>query len=114
MQSDYHWHPLALPDSSLSRAGWFLIQGTLRARQPRGETRLRWQCQGIWHEQILPITRRGTLQELVWLPVGATQVGLLASSEGAECELNIARFARCRQQTASGAVCAGCGLFISA
>ncbi|WP_241213944.1 hypothetical protein [Escherichia coli] len=52
-----------------------MIQGTLRARQPRGETRLRWQCQGIWHEQILPITRRGTLQELVWLPVGATQVG---------------------------------------
>ncbi|WJT03720.1 glycosyltransferase family 2 protein [Leclercia adecarboxylata] len=95
MHSDYHWHPLALPDTSLTRASWFLIQGTLRARQPRGETRLRWQCSdGTWHEQVLPITRRGTLQELVWLPVGACQVGLLASSEGAECELNITRFAQ--------------------
>ena len=81
MHSDYHWHPLALPDTSLTRAGWFLLQGTLRVRQPRGETRLRWQCsEGTWHEQVLPITRRGTLQELVWLPVGACQVALPAAS----------------------------------
>jgi hypothetical protein len=79
-----------------------------------GETRLRWQCQGIWHEQILPITRRGTLQELVWLPVGACQVGLLASSEGAECELNIARFAQVSAGNSLWRRCAGCGLFISA
>lgn len=94
MQSDYHWHPLALPDSTSLRASWFLIQGTLHVRQPRGETRLRWQCsQGNWHEQILPITRRGTLQELVWLPLGASQVALLASSEGAECQFSLTRFA---------------------
>ena len=94
MQSDYHWLPLALPDSTSLRASWFLIQGTLHVRQPRGETRLRWQCsQGNWHEQILPITRRGTLQELVWLPLGASQVALLASSEGAECQFSLTRFA---------------------
>ncbi|MRT56174.1 glycosyltransferase [Enterobacteriaceae bacterium RIT693] len=94
MHSDYHWHPLALPDSFLLRAGWFLIQGTLYTRQSRGETRLRWRCQGVWHEKILPVTRRGTLQELVWLPAGACQVGLLASSEGAEYQLNVSRFAQ--------------------
>lgn len=95
MQSNGHWQPLTLPDSTSFRAGWFLLQGTLRARQSRGETRLRWQDhQGSWHEQTLPVTRRGTLQELVWLPMGVSQLALLASSEGVDCELAITRFSR--------------------
>ena len=69
MYNDSHWQPLALPDSFSRHAGWLLIRGRVLTSQTRGETRLRWQCeQGIWHEQILPVTRRGTLLELVYLP----------------------------------------------
>ncbi|WP_281705963.1 glycosyltransferase family 2 protein [Aeromonas taiwanensis] len=90
MYSDVHWQPLALPDSFSLRSGWLFIQGKLHPRQPRGETRLRWQCrQGRWHEQTLPVTRRGTLQELVYLPMGASQLALLASSQGADCLVEI-------------------------
>lgn len=90
MYSDCHWQPLALPDTFSLRSGWLLITGKLHARQLRGETRLRWQCrQGIWHEHVLPITRRGTLQELIHLPMGANQIALLASSEGADCLVEI-------------------------
>ncbi len=90
MYSDGHWQPLVQPDSFSLRAGWLFVQGRVHARQPRGETRLRWQCsQGHWHQQLLPITRRGTLQELVYLPMGASQLTLLASSEGADCQVDI-------------------------
>ena len=44
MYSDAHWQPLALPDSFSLRSGWLFIQGKVHPRQPRGETRLRWQC----------------------------------------------------------------------
>lgn len=94
-----HWQPLALPTSWSTRAGWLLIQGTLHTHQPRGETRLRWQCRrGIRYEQILPITRRGTLQEMVFLPMGASQLFLLASSEGADCQFEVIRLARISSQ----------------
>ena len=90
MHSDGHWQPLTLPDSFSLRSGWLFIQGKVQARQPRGETRLRWQCrQGRWHEKTLPVTRRGTLQELVHLPKGASQLALLASSEGADCQVEV-------------------------
>ena len=85
MHSDGHWQPLALPDSFSLRSGWLFIQGKVNARQPRGATRLRWQCrQGRWYEQTLPVTRRGTLQELVYLPMGACQLALMASNQGAD------------------------------
>lgn len=90
MYHDDHWQPLVLPDSILLRSGWLFIRGKVHARQPRGETRLRWQCcQGRWHEQTLPITRRGTLQELIYLPMGARRLALLASSEGADCQVTM-------------------------
>ncbi len=90
MYSDCHWQPLALPDSFSFQSGWLLIKGTILASQPRGETRLRWLCgQGMWHEQVLPVTRRGTLQELVYLPLGAHDLSWLASSEGADCKVEI-------------------------
>ncbi len=92
MHRDDHWQPLRLPDSFSLHAGWLFIQGKIQARQPRGETRLRWQCsRGLWHEQTLPITRRGTLQELIYLPMGASQLALLTSSEGADCLVEIAQ-----------------------
>lgn len=63
------WQPLTLPDSFSLHASWLLIRGRVSTTQTRGETLLRWQCgQGIWHEQMLPVTRRGTLLELVYLP----------------------------------------------
>lgn len=84
------WQPLAMPDSFSLHAGWLLIRGCVLTNQLRGETRLRWQCgQGRWHEQVLPVTRRGTLQELVYLPSGASHLSLLASSSGAECKVEI-------------------------
>lgn len=92
MYSDGHWQPLTLPDSFSLRAGWLFIQGKIQTHQPRGETRLRWQCrQGRWHEKTLPVTRRGTLQELVYLPRGAHQLALLPSSEGADCQVEISQ-----------------------
>lgn len=95
MYNDGHWQPLALPDAFSYHSGWLLIRGTIVVSQPRGETRLRWQCrQGRWHEQVLPVTRRGTLQELVYLPSGACHVSLLASSKGADCHVEISEL-RC-------------------
>ncbi|WP_313079625.1 glycosyltransferase family 2 protein [Atlantibacter sp.] len=92
MHSNCDWQSLMLPNSCSTRAGWLLILGTLRTSHKRGETRLRWQCcQGIWHEQVLPVTRRGTLQEVVFLPKGASQLALLASSEGADYQFEITR-----------------------
>ncbi|HEA1146566.1 TPA: glycosyl transferase family 2, partial [Escherichia coli] len=86
------WQPLTLPDSFSLHAGWLLIRGCVLTSQTRGETRLRWQCgQGIWHEQMLPVTRRGTLLELVYLPTGASHLSLLASTKGAECNVEIAQ-----------------------
>ncbi len=79
-----------MPDSFSLHAGWLLIRGCVLTSQPRGETRLRWQCrQGGWHEHVLPVTRRGTLQELVYLPLGTRHLSLLASSKGAECSVEI-------------------------
>ncbi|HAI6880448.1 TPA: glycosyltransferase [Escherichia coli] len=84
------WQPLTLPDSFSLHSGWLLIRGRVLTTQTRGETRLRWQCgQGIWHEQKLPVTRRGTLLELVYLPSGASHLSLLASNKGAECNVEI-------------------------
>ncbi|MBL0616761.1 glycosyltransferase family 2 protein [Aeromonas veronii] len=95
MYNDGHWQPLALPDAFSCHSGWLLIRGTIVASQPRGETRLCWQCgQGRWHEQVLPVTRRGTLQELVYLPPGASHLSLLASSKGADCHVEISEL-RC-------------------
>ena len=86
------WQPLTLPDSFSLHAGWLLIRGRVSTTQTRGETLLRWQCgQGIWHEQMLPVTRRGTLLELVYLPTGASHLSLLASTKGAECNVEIAQ-----------------------
>lgn len=84
------WQPLTLPDSFSLHASWLLIRGRVSTTQTRGETLLRWQCgQGIWHEQMLPVTRRGTLLELVYLPTGASHLSLLASTKGAECNVEI-------------------------
>ncbi|EGX6952699.1 glycosyltransferase [Aeromonas hydrophila] len=90
MHHNDHWQPLQQPDSFSLRAGWLFIQGKVLARQSRGETRLRWQCpQGFLQEKILPVTRRGTLQELVYLPSGITGLALLASSEGGDCQVEL-------------------------
>ncbi|MFQ1641797.1 glycosyltransferase family 2 protein [Aeromonas veronii] len=84
-----------MPNAFSLHAGWLLIRGRVLTSQPRGETRLRWQCGlGRWHEQVLPVTRRGTLQELVYLPSGASHLSLLASSKGAECNVEITQL-RC-------------------
>ena len=92
MHSDSHWQPLLLPDSSSFHAGWLFIQGIIRSRQGRGETRLRWLCNhGLWHQQIRPVSRRGTLHELVYLPTGARQIALQASSNGADCQFELTR-----------------------
>ncbi|VED24653.1 putative carnitine operon oxidoreductase [Escherichia coli] len=40
---------------------------------------------------MLPVTRRGTLLELVYLPTGASHLSLLASTKGAECNVEIAQ-----------------------
>lgn len=90
MCSNCDWQPLEMPQSFSLHAGWLLIRGRVLASQARGETHLRWQCgRGIWHEQVLPVTRRGTLQELVYLPPGASHLSLLASSQGADCHVEI-------------------------
>lgn len=95
MCSYLDWQPLVMPDAFSLHAGWLLIRGRVLTSQPRGETRLRWQCGlGRWYEQVLPVTRRGTLQELVYLPSGASHLSLLASSKGAECNVEITQL-RC-------------------
>lgn len=91
MYNDCHWQPLALPDSFSLKSGWLLIRGTILASQPRGETRLRWRSGDRWHEQVLPVTRRGTLQELVYLQRGASDLSWLTSSEGADCKVEISQ-----------------------
>lgn len=84
MNPSSDWQPLVVPPSIARSGGWLLIKASIHCVTPRGETLLRWQdIQGQPAECLLPVSRKGTLLELVYLPAGAQQLAWLASSEGA-------------------------------